>query len=45
MIQVVDLYTAPTTDGHKASYIPEALKIRYDTHFVKMSDGHLVDSE
>lgn len=36
---MIDLYTAPTPNGHKASCTLEALEIPYDTHFVNISEG------
>jgi len=36
---VIDLYTAPTPNGHKASCTLEALQIPYETHFVNISEG------
>ena len=36
---MIDLYTAPTPNGHKASCMLEALEIPYETHFVNISDG------
>mgnify|MGYP001819834072 CR=1 FL=1 len=36
---MIDLYTAPTPNGHKASCTLEALEIPYETHFVNISDG------
>lgn len=34
---MIDLYTAPTPNGHKASCTLEALEISYETHFVNIS--------
>ena len=36
---MIDLYTAPTPNGHKASCTLEALEMPYDTHFVNISEG------
>lgn len=36
---MIDLYTAPTPNGHKASCTLEALELDYDTHFVNISEG------
>lgn len=36
---MIDLYTAPTPNGHKASCTLEALDIPYETHFVNISEG------
>ncbi len=36
---MIDLYTAPTPNGHKASCTLEALQIPYETHFVNISEG------
>lgn len=36
---MIDLYTAPTPNGHKASCTLEALNIPYETHFVNISAG------
>ncbi|MCR9104163.1 MAG: glutathione S-transferase N-terminal domain-containing protein [Gammaproteobacteria bacterium] len=36
---MIDLYTAPTPNGHKASCTLEALEMPYETHFVNISDG------
>ncbi len=36
---MIDLYTAPTPNGHKASCTLEALELPYDTHFVNISEG------
>jgi GST-like protein len=36
---MIDLYTAPTPNGHKASCTLEALEIEYETHFVNISEG------
>jgi glutathione S-transferase len=36
---MIDLYTAPTPNGHKASCTLEALEIPYTTHFVNISEG------
>ena len=36
---MIDLYTAPTPNGHKASCTLEALEIPYETHFVNISEG------
>ncbi|TDG13374.1 glutathione S-transferase [Seongchinamella unica] len=36
---MIDLYTAPTPNGHKASCTLEALEIPYQTHFVNISEG------
>jgi GST-like protein len=36
---MIDLYTAPTPNGHKASCTLEALAMEYETHFVNISEG------
>ena len=36
---MIDLYTAPTPNGHKTSCTLEALEIPYETHIVNISDG------
>jgi glutathione S-transferase len=36
---MIDLYTAPTPNGHKASCTLEALEIPYETHFVNIREG------
>ena len=36
---MIDLYTAPTPNGHKASCTLEALEIPYEAHFVNIADG------
>ncbi len=36
---MIDLYTAPTPNGHKASCTLEALELPYETHFVNIADG------
>ena len=36
---MIDLYTSPTPNGHKASCTLEALEIPYETHFVNISEG------
>ena len=36
---MIDLYTAPTPNGHKASCTLEALGLPYETHFVNISEG------
>ena len=36
---MIDLYTAPTPNGHKASCTLEALEIPYETHFVNLGEG------
>ncbi|PLW82449.1 glutathione S-transferase [Kineobactrum sediminis] len=36
---MIDLYTAPTPNGHKASCTLEALNLEYETHFVNISEG------
>jgi len=36
---MIDLYTAPTPNGHKASCTLEALELKYDIHFVNISEG------
>jgi GST-like protein len=36
---MIDLYTAPTPNGHKASCTLEALELDYKTHFVNISEG------
>ena len=36
---MIDLYTAPTPNGHKASCTLEALELEYETHFVNIGEG------
>ena len=36
---MIDLYTAPTPNGHKASCTLEALELPYETHFVNIREG------
>lgn len=36
---MIDLYTAPTPNGHKASCTLEALNMDYAVHFVNISEG------
>lgn len=36
---MIDLYTAPTPNGHKASCTLEALQLPYETHFVNIREG------
>lgn len=36
---MIELYTAPTPNGHKASCTLEALELEYTTQFVNISDG------
>lgn len=36
---MIDLYTAPTPNGHKASCTLEALELPYETHFINISEG------
>lgn len=36
---MIELYTAPTPNGHKVSCTLEALGIEYETHFVNISEG------
>ena len=36
---MIDLYTAPTPNGHKASCTLEALEMPYEAHFVNIADG------
>ncbi len=36
---MIDLYTAPTPNGHKASCTLEALGFEYNTHFVNITEG------
>jgi glutathione S-transferase len=36
---MIDLYTAPTPNGHKASCTLEALGFEYNTHFVNLTEG------
>ena len=38
-MEMIDLYTAPTPNGHKASCTLEALALPYETHFVNISEG------
>ena len=36
---MIDLYTAPTPNGHKVSCTLEALELEYNTHFVNITEG------
>ncbi|ARN75212.1 glutathione S-transferase family protein [Oceanicoccus sagamiensis] len=36
---MIDLYTAPTPNGHKASCTLEALELEYTAHFVNIGEG------
>ncbi|MEH6589794.1 MAG: glutathione S-transferase N-terminal domain-containing protein [Halioglobus sp.] len=36
---MIDLYTAPTPNGHKASCTLEAMGLEYETHFINISEG------
>lgn len=36
---MIDLYTAPTPNGHKASCTLEAMGLEYDTHFINIGEG------
>jgi GST-like protein len=36
---MIDLYTAPTPNGHKASCTLEELELDYSTHFVNITEG------
>ncbi|GAA6137738.1 glutathione S-transferase N-terminal domain-containing protein [Arenicella sp. 4NH20-0111] len=36
---MIDLYTAPTPNGHKVSCTLEALEMDYEVHFVNISEG------
>lgn len=36
---MIDLYTAPTPNGHKASCTLEELALEYEAHFVNIADG------
>jgi GST-like protein len=36
---MIDLYTAPTPNGHKASCTLEAMGLKYETHFVNIGEG------
>ena len=36
---MIDLYTAPTPNGHKASCTLEAMGLEYETHFVNIGEG------
>jgi glutathione S-transferase len=36
---MIDLYTAPTPNGHKSSCTVEALGFEYNTHFVNITEG------
>jgi GSH-dependent disulfide-bond oxidoreductase len=38
-MEMIDLYTAPTPNGHKASCTLEALEMPYETHFVNIAEG------
>ena len=42
---MIELYTAPTPNGHKASCTLEALEIPYDTHLVNISEGDQQEPE
>lgn len=36
---MIDLYTAPIPNGHKASCTLETLELEYTTHFVNIGEG------
>lgn len=36
---MIDLYTAPTPNVHKASGTLETLELEYTTHFVNIGEG------
>ncbi|MFT6408393.1 MAG: glutathione S-transferase, partial [Arenicella sp.] len=36
---MIELYTAPTPNGHKASCTLEALEMEYETYFVNISEA------
>ena len=36
---MIDLYTAPTPNGHKASCTLEAMGLEYETHFINIGEG------
>ena len=36
---MIELYTAPTPNGHKASCTLEALELEYNTHTVNIGEG------
>ncbi|MEM8489130.1 MAG: glutathione S-transferase, partial [Bacteroidota bacterium] len=36
---MIDLYTAPTPNGHKASCTLEALEMPYETYIVNIAEG------
>ena len=36
---MIDLYTAPTPNGHKVSCTLEALELNYESHFIDLSKG------
>lgn len=42
---MIELYTAPTPNGHKASCTLEELGLPYSTHFVNISEGEQHTSE
>ncbi len=42
---MIDLYTAPTPNGHKASCTLEALEMGYIAHFVNISEGEQHQAE
>lgn len=42
---MIDLYTAPTPNGHKVSCTLEALELEYTTHFVNIGEGEQKKSE
>ena len=36
---MIDLYTAPTPNGHKVSCTLEALKMKYEVHVVNLMEN------
>jgi GST-like protein len=42
---MIELYTAPTPNGHKASCTLEAMGLQYETHFVNISEGEQKKSD
>ena len=38
---MIELYTAPPPNGHKACSTPEAQKLEYNNHFINISESKL----
>ena len=36
---MIELYTAPTPNGHKVSCTLEAMNLEYEAHLVNLSEG------